>query len=168
MPEEQTSYTIQVDEQQLNTLFREVLDGCRDDLAEAQANMEIYLKEILDTPTGKDLYGPVYNDALKIKGLARARQLQLISMLKDRVTIKEKINIDTGKNVKPGASSLTPDYMNSLIEDMMNSKKEELITITPVEANPSMPNQTNLNTEMPEEGTLEIDEDDLEDIDDNE
>jgi len=100
--EVKTRYTVDVDEVELNSLIKELLDGCRDDLSEAEANMQVYLEEIQSSKDGKQLYGVLYNDALKIKGSARDRQLKLLNMFKDRVTTKERIDIETGKNNKAG------------------------------------------------------------------
>ena len=41
--EVKTRYTVDVDEVELNSLIKELLDGCRDDLSEAEANMQVYL-----------------------------------------------------------------------------------------------------------------------------
>lgn len=133
-----TRYTVDVDEQELNSLIKELLDGCRDDLSESEANMQIYLEEILASKDGKQLYGPLYNDALKIKGQARDRQLKLLNMFKDRVTTKERIDMETGKNNKPGSTNMTPDMMADVIEKTLKAKEQTKVQISNVP--PAVPN----------------------------
>ena len=84
-------------ESELNNLFKEILDGIRDDLIESQQNVDMYLAAIENETGGKELYGPLYNDALKIKNLTRERQLKFLNMLKDRVGKKEQMNFLSGK-----------------------------------------------------------------------
>src|SRR4051812_40132033 len=88
---------IVAEEPELNKLFQEVLSGIRDDINEAQQNVEMYLDAIINSTGGKELYGNLYNDALKIKGQARDKQLKFIDMFKDRVTKKEIINANVKK-----------------------------------------------------------------------
>lgn len=76
-------------EKELNELFKESLDGLRDDITEAAENVKIFYEAINNDAGGKDLYWSQYNDALKIKGAARDRFLKYISLLKDRVGKKE-------------------------------------------------------------------------------
>jgi len=140
-----TRYTVDVDEVELNSLIKELLDGCRDDLSEAESNMQIYLEEIQSNKDGKQLYGVLYNDALKIKGSARDRQLKLLNMFKDRVTTKERIDIETGKNNKAGSTNMTPDMMAEVIQKQIKSKEDaKTEMLVPV----AIPNPNNNNNDI--------------------
>lgn len=82
-------------EEELHDLFKETLDGLRDDLQETDENVQVYLNAILNDPGGKELYGSLYNDALKIKGQARDRTLKFLALYKDRVSKKEEMALKT-------------------------------------------------------------------------
>lgn len=113
---------IVVSEIELNKLFKEALDGIRDDLNEAQENADAYLESILNTTGGRELWGTPYNDALKIKGQARDRQLKMIDMFKDRVTKKEQIESTTKKE-----SDMSFDHseLNKVLDELAQGKKYE-------------------------------------------
>ena len=130
-------YAAKVTEDTLNVLFKELVDGCRDDLQEAQVNVDLYFNEITAPGTdGKAMYGSLYNDSLKIKGSVRTRQLQLLSLFKERVTTKEKVELDANKG-KTNKDALSPERMNDLLSDMEFSQKllnaEVEITNTPAQ-----------------------------------
>ena len=114
---------IVADEQQLNTLFHEALSGIRDDLNEAQQNVDLYLDSILNTSGGKDVYGDLYNKALAIKGQARDKQLKFLDMFKDRVTKKEIISANVKKE-----SDVPFDHseLNKIVDQIQQGKKYEL------------------------------------------
>lgn len=168
--EVKTRYTVDVDEVELNSLIKELLDGCRDDLSEAEANMQVYLEEIQSSKDGKQLYGVLYNDALKIKGSARDRQLKLLNMFKDRVTTKERIDIETGKNNKAGSTNMTPDMMAEAIQKQIKSQENiKAETLVPK----AIPNPNNNNNELttasPQNTELlnnDSEDDDWEDVED--
>jgi len=121
--------TIDTNEGELNLLFRELLEGCRDDLEEAKSNVQMYNEAIIDELKngGKERYGPLHNDALKIKGLARDRQLKLLNMFKDRVTNKEKINLNRKDDNIGGMPDIAE--MAKVIDEIQKAKKENPITI---------------------------------------
>lgn len=84
------SKTFNPTEIELNELFKETLDGLRDDLTEANENVQLYYTALnTDKGGGKDVYGNAYNDALKIKGSTRDRFLKFVALIKERVTKKE-------------------------------------------------------------------------------
>jgi hypothetical protein len=116
--------SIVADEHQLNSLFQEALSGVRDDINEAQQNIELYMDAILHSDGGKEMYGTLYNDALKIKGQARDKQLKFLDMFKDRVTKKEILQNNTKKE-----SEVPFDHMelNRLVDDINQGKKMEAI-----------------------------------------
>lgn len=115
---------IVANESELNQLFQESLSGLRDDLNEAQSNVDMYFEAInnLSTTGGKEMYGTLYNDALKIKGQARDRQLKFIDMFKDRVTKKEIINANVKKD-----NEIQYDHsqLNKMIDEVNQGKKYE-------------------------------------------
>lgn len=124
--------TIQTNEEQLNDLFKEVLDGLRDDLVEAQENVKTYQDVIVNTPnSGIEVYGAALNQALSVKGSARDRQLKFLNTFKDRVTKKEAV--DLAKSLKDMSNSsgggMDHAAMNKLIEDMKASGKLENINL---------------------------------------
>lgn len=115
--------SIQASDPQLNALFKEALDGIRDDITEAQENVQTYHDAMQDETGGKDVYGNAYNEALKIKGSARARQLSFLGMFKDRVAVKEKVQmLNDAKKESGGVSSFDHSQLNKFIEDYQNPK----------------------------------------------
>jgi hypothetical protein len=169
-------YSAKVTEDTLNVLFKELVDGCRDDLSEAQVNVDLYFNEITAPGTdGKAMYGSLYNDSLKIKGSVRTRQLQLLSLFKERVTTKEKVELDANKG-KTNKDSLSPERMNDLLNDMEFSQKllnaeVEITNITPaapIDITESLEGVT-LKKDDPEdtdylEGDEDFDENEPEDV----
>lgn len=115
---------IEAEESELNKLFKEVLDGIRDDLNEAQQNVESYYDSIVSATGGKEMWGESYHKALMIKGDARARQLKFIEMFKDRVTKKEFIL--AGKK-KEAEGTFDHAELNKAIEELNEGKKFENI-----------------------------------------
>ena len=124
--------TIETNEKQLNDLFKEVLDGLRDDIVEAQDNVKTYQDAILANPNvGIDAYGPSLNQALTVKGSARDRQLKFLNTFKDRVTKKEAVELT--KEIKNatnnGSSVYDHSSMNKLIDEMKKDGTFANITI---------------------------------------
>jgi hypothetical protein len=115
---------IVADEPELNALFQEALSGIRDDINEAQQNVELYLDAILNSTGGKEMYGPLYNDALKIKGSARDKQLKFLDMFKDRVTKKEIINANVKKE---SDAPFDHSELNKVLEEMSQGRKYESV-----------------------------------------
>lgn len=129
MEEKPGAPIINTDELELNKLFKELLDGVRDDITEATENVEIYHTAIEnDTGSGKEIYGPAYNDALKIKGLARARQLSFLGMFKDRVSVKEKNTlVIEAKNAATAGATQGIDHssFNKAFEEYNNAEIDD-------------------------------------------
>lgn len=113
---------IDTNEDQLNNLFKEVLDGLRDDIIEAQLNVEIY-KNAMTVDGGKELYGQLCNSALSIKGSARDRQLKFLNTFKDRVSKKEAIAIAKEMKEKDGKASGTAQSHADVIKLLEEMKK---------------------------------------------
>lgn len=117
--------TISTSEEQLNNLFKEVLDGLRDDIEEAKDNIERYQTLIEKDVQSIDLYGQLLNSALTIKGSARDKQLKFLNTFKDRVTKKEAIELSKGES-KTGSMAIDITAMNADIEQM---KKNGMLNI---------------------------------------
>src|SRR5258708_3750302 len=122
---------IKAEEQVLNFLFFEILTGCREDLDEAATNVGLYMEKLFDPSTSGDqklLYGPLYNDSLKIKGSARDRQLKFLNMFKDRVTRKEII--ESSKGDKDSLGGLPdPSKMNQWIDQLKMEESRPIIIL---------------------------------------
>lgn len=150
-------------EQELNKLFKELLDGCRDDLEEAKINVEQFLEEVVSNGSmGKERFGNFYNDALRIKGDARDRQLKLLNMFKDRVSTKEKIELTKAEqNDNIGALPSTQE-MSQYIEEMEKARKSmEPSKITMTSLDDEMKNQEDIKNSYKNDYSEE-DLDDLE------
>lgn len=113
---------IVADEPELNKLFQEALSGIRDDINEAQQNVDQYFDAMLNTTGGKELWGTLYNDALKIKGTARDKQLKFLDMFKDRVTKKEIINANVKKE---SDAPFDHSELNKIVDEINQGKKYE-------------------------------------------
>lgn len=124
---EEINRSIDPTELHLNKLFKEVLDGLRDDIYESQQNVDMYAESIA-VEGGKDLYGSLYNDALRIKGSARDRQLKFLNTFKERVATKEQIDLkkelkQQEKQAGTGNNGPSIADMNKVIEEMSKSGK---------------------------------------------
>lgn len=150
---------IVADEPELNKLFQEVLSGIRDDINEAQQNVEMYLDAIHNSAGGKEMYGNLYNESLKIKGQARDKQLKFIDMFKDRVTKKEIINANVKKE---SDAPFDHSQLNKMIDEVNKGKKFE--TIKPV-IEPILKQQPLIDHELDD---VEVDEDFINDVEDEE
>jgi len=74
----------------LEDLLKKVLEELYDDIGETDENIKIYKDELTKT-SGKQMYGELLNNSLKLKGDARDRVIKLINIIKDRVKSKEVI-----------------------------------------------------------------------------
>lgn len=122
--------SINTNDNELNVLFRELLEGLRDDLEEAKDAVMMY-KDAMDEnkESGKITYGQFYNDALKIKGAARDRQLKFGNMFKDRVSTKEKISLV--KKEETFGALPSQSEMTKFIEEMEKNKLPRNIIVEP-------------------------------------
>jgi len=154
--------TINTNEGELNLLFRELLEGCRDDLAEATQNVNMFFDAIQDKKTsgGIEMYAQYYNDALKIKGSARDKQLKLLNMFKDRVSTKEKINLNKREESVGGLPDIAE--MTRAIEEMqrVNKNSEKIVLNDETEYSKSL-----LEQELEEENNSYNDYEDFNDDD---
>ena len=114
------SSNIDTNEEVLNKLFKEVLDGLRDDITEAQMNVQQYQDLVAKDPDiSLSMYGPTLNQALTVKGAARDRCLKFLNTFKDRVTKKEATELAKElKNQNTTNSGMDHNEMNRLIEEM--------------------------------------------------
>jgi len=125
--EEINKYTINVEEDQLNSLFKEILDGVRDDINEAQENVDLLHEKINDKTLAAsfELYEAWYNDALKVKGSARDRQLKFLNLFKDRVSTKERIHIDEKSKQGELGNIPSAEELNLALRDIIETKKKQ-------------------------------------------
>lgn len=145
---------ITASEVELNNLFKETLDGVRDDLNESQENVDMYLTAIVDQPSGgKELWGTLYNDALKIKGNARERQLKFLNMFKDRVAKKEEMSLRQEQGKKTESGEISHAEMNKFLQEL---KDESAATTT------NIPKIDLLRKQEEEEDELDLDFEDEE------
>ena len=115
--------TIDPNDKQLNDLFKELLDGLRDDMAEANENVLMYQKSIEEDDMGKEMWGQLLNAALTIKGSARDKQLKFLNMFKERVTRKEQVKIaeEAKKAEANPTAGVTVSDMNKMLEEMQKN-----------------------------------------------
>lgn len=149
---------IKGNEDELNSLFKETLDGLRDDLTEADENVQLYLQAILNDPGGKELYGSLYNDALKIKGSSRDRFLKFLGLIKDRVGKKEDMAL---KKKEETGSEFAVDHgeLNTWVERIKQQAEGENVKPFIEPKTPTQPvNEPRTRTEPESEST---DEDEL-------
>lgn len=120
--------TISAGEDQLNNLFKEVLDGLRDDIEEAKDNVLQYIERIEKDPQSIDLYGSLLNQALSVKGSVRDKQLKFLNTFKDRVTKKEAIELAKGES-KQGGMNIDITAMNKEIENLIKGGQLERLEL---------------------------------------
>lgn len=150
---------IKGNEDELNSLFKETLDGLRDDLNEADENVQLYLQAILNDPGGKELYGSLYNDALKIKGSSRDRFLKFLSLIKDRVGKKEDMALKTKETT---GSEFAVDHaeLNDLVSKIRQSEGEDAKPfIEPIRIESAFTNRETTNEEYNGEEDDDTDDD---------
>ena len=90
--------TMNLDGLGLEDLLKRVLNELYDDVQETDDNIKLYRDELTKT-AGKQMYGELLNNSLKLKGDARDRVIKLINIIKDRVKSKEvieKLNNENG------------------------------------------------------------------------
>lgn len=124
-----TVRTIDTNEQQLNDLFKEVLDGLRDDIIEAQTNVKQYQDIIGADVLQLATFGTVLNQALSVKGSARDRCLKFLNTFKDRVTKKEAVELAKEIKNQQNVGGMDHSEMNKLLEELKNSGKLNNMTI---------------------------------------
>jgi hypothetical protein len=82
-------------------LLTRILESCEEDIAETEQNIAFYKAEVMNNPLGREQYGVMLNDALKIKGQARDRYIKIINIFKDRVKVKEIMEKASGTDESP-------------------------------------------------------------------
>jgi len=142
----------------LSSLFLELYEGTSNDLLESQKNVDaIQTLMDKDNTNGRQIYGEMFNNSLKIKGDARDKQLKLLNMFKERVNTKEKLElVKKDKNESLGPL-MDPGDMIKMIEEAEESLKiDEKVVIT------SEPIDQPVNTQIQK---IEDEEDELEEDD---
>ena len=118
-------------ETNLNSLFFEILQGCRDDLNEADKNVLNISLNLENSDRGVETYGPIYNESLKIKGDARDRQIKFLAIFKDRVTKKEQFEVVSKKNETEWAHLPDTSKMNEWLKEQETEEEEEIKSTKP-------------------------------------
>lgn len=95
---------IEVNAAGLDILLNKILKACEDDIEETEQNIAFYKTEVMNNPLGKEQYGVMLGDALKIKGSARDRYIKCVNLFKDRVKMKEIL--DKAKGVEDSPEKL--------------------------------------------------------------
>jgi hypothetical protein len=104
---------ITIDDEGLNDLINDALNGCIEDLQEAALNVDLYKTEVLNDKLGKERYSTQLNEALKIKGSARDRLIKLINLVKDRVKTKEFFEQQSS-----GVGNYSPELISKMIDEI--------------------------------------------------
>jgi hypothetical protein len=92
---------IEVSGSGLEMLLNRILKACEDDIAETEQNIAFYKSEVINNPLGKEQWGSMLGDALKIKGQARDRYIKCVNLFKDRVKMKEIMEKAQGNEDSP-------------------------------------------------------------------
>lgn len=85
----------------LELLLNKILKACEEDIEETEQNIAFYKAEVINNPLGKENYGIMLGDALKIKGQARDRYIKCVNLFKDRVKMKEVLEQAKGADDSP-------------------------------------------------------------------
>lgn len=109
---------IEVNGQGLEILLNKILEACEKDIEETEQNIAFYKTEVINNVLGKEQFGIMLGDALKIKGQARDRYIKVINLFKDRVKMKEVM--DQAK----GADD-SPEKLLRAIDNYMDEDNEE-------------------------------------------
>ncbi len=89
---------VKVSDDGLEELINDLYNSCLDDVEEANLNVNLYKTEVLNNTLGKESYGTLLSDALKIKGAARDRIIKVVNLVKDRVKSKEFLDKSTNQD----------------------------------------------------------------------
>lgn len=92
---------LEVNGKGLEVLLNRVINACEEDIEETEQNIAFYKGEVINSPLGRQEFGIMLGDALKIKGQARDRYIKCINLFKDRVKMKEVIEKSHGSNESP-------------------------------------------------------------------
>jgi hypothetical protein len=110
---------LEVNSTGLETLLKRALLQCEEDFEEAEENVQTYKTELINNKDlGKEMFGSLHSDALRIKGQARERYLKIINLFKDRVKTKELI-----QGSKEGLGT-NPEDMLRMIDDYMDKDND--------------------------------------------
>ena len=110
---------VEMDGSGLEDLLQKAIDAATADVKEAQTHVDAIEKLIKEGTTTNALqrYSIMYQEALKVKGIARDRHIKLVRMIQDRVRVKE-----VAKQTKGGIPwMVTPDQ----IQDFLDKEKDK-------------------------------------------
>ena len=103
----------------VEALMEDTLNSIEEDIEEATQNIALYKTEIVNNPLGKESFGHLMNEALKIKGLTRDRMLKIVNIVKDRVKMKEILSSTKG------GVDMAPEDMVAMVDKYMRSEDGE-------------------------------------------
>ena len=102
----------------IEILLESVLNNIEDDIEEATQNIALYKTEVVNNPLGKEQFGHLMNEALKIKGSTRDRLLKTINIIRDRVKLKELLSNNKG------GLDMAPEKMLAMLDQYMENEAE--------------------------------------------
>lgn len=112
---------IEMDGSGLEELLQKAIDAAAADVVEAQKHVDEVAKLIEGDSTKLPRYSIMYQEALKVKGIARDRHIKLVRMIQDRVRLKE-----VSKQGKDGMIwRITPDKIQELLDSESKSDNDE-------------------------------------------
>lgn len=133
----------------LNEIIDDLIDGAKEDLVEAEHNISVLYEMIEGDDDQRMLYGSMYHDALKIKGQVRTRNMQIATLLKDRISKIESDELKKSKEKElEGQDEIIIDH-RSIGETFKTSKKSGELKMQMIESvNHDV--EKNLDTEIME------------------
>ena len=117
---------IQTTDEGFNNFIQITLQDLLDDLDESIVNVARYTDLLADEANREmnmAMYGPLLNDALKIKGAARDRIVKVLNLIKDRTKTKEAAQDAKGAGEDWSAEDI--DKLTKEIKDKIKIKDGE-------------------------------------------
>lgn len=104
-----------MDSKFLEDMLNKALKSAQNDVEEAQKHVDQIKKEIEKNPESTrslHTFAIMYQEALKVKGIARDRHLKIVRMIQDRVRI-----LETAKSTKGGSAwMITPEAIQEMLD----------------------------------------------------
>jgi hypothetical protein len=120
---------VDVNSEGFDQFLNELLNELIEDVEEAGTNSQNYRDLVKQSKMGTEMYGNLYNDALKIKGSARDRIIKILAIMKDRVKAKEDKKDSKKENIEQeNIADLTKqiiDQMEATKQKVKSKAKEE-------------------------------------------
>lgn len=110
----------------IEEFYKKLFEELKRDFEEAEQNASYYLGND-GRLTQKEINGSTYNDALRLKGTVRERQMKLLTMMNNRLKFKEeRIRLDKA-NGSGGLGGVlpTPEEMMRYAEEIGPSDDDD-------------------------------------------